>query len=330
MRTLINCVDLRALHAFVTVCETRSMTKAARVLGVTQSAVSQLIASLEREQGVSLFDRDFRPVRPNAAGRILFEQAGGLLEHAQTVTHKVRSAARTGVANLRIGCVDSFAASVGPHLVARLAERAQELSMWSGLTPILSEQLVNRELDLAICTEATLDPSRVALRPLFSEPFVAVVPKSWHETHRDQAFYQVLRDLPLLRYTGRSVIGQQVERFVTHMNYYAPRRYEFDDTDPLLSLVASGFGCAITTPMCLWQSRVHLADIAVVPLRLTQLGYRHFFILTRRAEWPDIAEAVAHESASIVREVIGPSLAAALPGLPIKTFDSYTTGLECA
>ncbi|MDB5784707.1 LysR family transcriptional regulator [Caballeronia mineralivorans] len=108
MRTSINGVDLRALQAFVAVCETKSTTEAARVLGVTQSAISQLTATLEREQAVSLFNRDFRPVRPNAAGRILFEQAGALLEHAQTVAFNVPAAAKTSVASLRIGCVDSY------------------------------------------------------------------------------------------------------------------------------------------------------------------------------------------------------------------------------
>lgn len=330
MRTSINGVDLRALQAFVAVCETKSMTEAARVLGVTQSAISQLIATLEREQGVSLFDRDFRPVRPNAAGRILFEQAGALLEHAQAVAFNVRAAAKTGVASLRIGCVDSYAATVGPHLVRRLPEKAQDISMWSGLTPALSEQLVNRELDLAICTEATLDPKRVELRPLFSECLIAVCPKNRIDSNSPPEFQQILRDLPLLRYTARSVIGQQVERFVTHMNIYAPKRYEFDDTDPILSLVAAGFGCAITSPLCLWQSRAHLDEISVVPLPQTRLGHRHFFLLTRRSEWSDVAEAVAHESIAIVRDLIAPSLRSVLPRLPARIFDSYAASLEDA
>jgi DNA-binding transcriptional LysR family regulator len=306
------------------------MTEAARVLGVTQSAISQLIATLEREQGVSLFDRDFRPVRPNAAGRILFEQAGALLEHAQAVAFNVRAAAKTGVASLRIGCVDSYAATVGPHLVRRLPEKAQDISMWSGLTPALSEQLVNRELDLAICTEATLDPKRVELRPLFSECLIAVCPKNRIDSNSPPEFQQILRDLPLLRYTARSVIGQQVERFVTHMNIYAPKRYEFDDTDPILSLVAAGFGCAITSPLCLWQSRAHLDEISVVPLPQTRLGHRHFFLLTRRSEWSDVAEAVAHESIAIVRDLIAPSLRSVLPRLPARIFDSYAASLEDA
>lgn len=328
MRTSNSAVDLRALHAFVAVCETKSMTEAARILGVSQSAVSQLIAALERDQGVSLFDRDFRPVRPNAAGRVLFEQAGDLLEHAQAVAQNVRAAAKAGVAGLRIGCVDSYAAAVGPHLVRSLSDRVQDLSLWSGLTPILSEQLANRELDLAICTEAALDPKRVALRPLFSECLVAAVPNRVIGEKKYRDIRDALSDLPLLRYTGRSVIGQQIERLITHLNIYAPRRYEFDDTDPLLSLVAAGVGCAVTSPLCLWQSRCHLADISVVPIAPTRLGHRHFFLMTRQGEWSDIAEAVAHESVKIVRDTLTPLLHAALPSLPAKIFDSYTTCFE--
>ncbi|NKE39900.1 LysR family transcriptional regulator, partial [Mycobacterium tuberculosis] len=44
-------IDLRALQAFVAVCETGSMTGAARRIGVSQSAISQAVSALEREQG---------------------------------------------------------------------------------------------------------------------------------------------------------------------------------------------------------------------------------------------------------------------------------------
>lgn len=328
MRNTFVGVDLRALQAFVAVCETRSMTEAARVLGVTQSAVSQLIAALEREQGVALFDREFRPVRPNAAGRILLEQAGGLLEHAQAVSHNVRASASAGVPSLRIGCVDSFAGSVGPHLVQRLSGRVKALSMWSGLTPMLSEQLANRELDLAVCTEATLDPRRVELRPLFSETFIAVAPKSFSAGRPPRDFHQVVRELPLLRYTGRSLIGQQVERLVKHMNFHAPNQYEFDATDPLLSLVGAGFGCAITSPLCLWQSRAHLPNVTVVPLPATRIGHRHFYILTRRSEWSAMADAVSRESVAVARDLIAPGLHAALPGAPAELFGAFADDFD--
>ena len=321
MRTLLTAVDLRALQVFVTVCETTSMTDAARVLGVTQSAISQLIKSLEREQGGPLFDRDIRPLRPNAAGRVLFEQAGALLEHAHAVAQNVRAAAKAGASRVRIGCVDSFAATVGPELVKKIADMVKDLTMWSGLTPMLSEQLVNRELDLAVCTEATLDAKRVTQRALFSESFVAVLPKSFAEAHPSLDFQGATRQLPLIRYTSRSVIAQQVERFIRHLKIDAPRKFEFDATDPLLSLVAAGLGCTITTPLCLWQSRPYLNDLVIVPLPSSRLGQRHFFLLTRTAEWSEMAEMLAEHSIETVHHLIDPALRAALPSMPANVFN---------
>ena len=59
--------DLRALETFMAVCETGSMALAAQRLGVSQSAVSQMIKVQETNYGVKLFDREVRPVRPTRA-----------------------------------------------------------------------------------------------------------------------------------------------------------------------------------------------------------------------------------------------------------------------
>jgi DNA-directed RNA polymerase specialized sigma24 family protein len=44
------------------------------------------------------------------------------------------------------------------------------------------------------------------------------------------------------------------------------RTYEFDNTDPLLSLVTAGLGFGISTPLCIWQSRHFLDQLRVLPL----------------------------------------------------------------
>ncbi|VTU39080.1 hypothetical protein H4CHR_04591 [Variovorax sp. PBS-H4] len=46
------------------------------------------------------------------------------------------------------------------------------------------------------------------------------------------------------------------------------RTCEFDTTDPLLSLVAAGLGFAVTTPMCLWQSRHFASQLRMVPFEV--------------------------------------------------------------
>ena len=166
--------DLHALAAFVTLCEAGSMAQAAQRLGVSQSAVSQLVKGLETTYGVQLLDRDVRPARPTRAGHILLDMADELLAHARSVAEHLRQRVRQDHAQIRLGCVDSFAATVGPALIRALSGSARELQLWSGLTPGLNAQLLARDLDLAICTEVPTDP-RLAQHLLFSESWVAEI-----------------------------------------------------------------------------------------------------------------------------------------------------------
>jgi molybdenum-dependent DNA-binding transcriptional regulator ModE len=65
---------LRDLHAFFTVIRSGSMAKAATELGVSQPAVSKVIADLEHALGVRLLDRSPRGVEPTVYGHALLKR----------------------------------------------------------------------------------------------------------------------------------------------------------------------------------------------------------------------------------------------------------------
>lgn len=310
--------NLCALETFMAVCEAGSMVLAAQRLGVTQSAVSQMMRVLEANYGVQLFDRDVRPARPTHAGNLLMEMAGGLLSSARAMSEELRTSVRQDHAQLRLGCVDSFAATVGPALVRGLSGSARQLQLWSGLTPGLNQQLLARELDLAICTEVPPGDGRIAERSLFSESWVAVFQRGTAPPPLAQA-----RDLkskpgvlPLIRYTQRSVIGQQIERFLRHVGVDAPRRFEFDATDPMLSLVAAGLGWAVTTPLCLWQSRAWVDQLDLLPIPGTGLSRRNFYLLCREEEWALMADDIARITRTALVHDTLPAIRARMPSLP--------------
>ncbi|MDZ4126309.1 MAG: LysR family transcriptional regulator substrate-binding protein, partial [Hydrogenophaga sp.] len=210
------------------------------------------------------------------------------------------------------------AATVGPRLIRALSGSAQQMLMWSGLTPTLTEQLRGRELDFAICTDSAIDDPRIVQRLLFSESWVAVFPKAHAVPGLTsvRALSDLPAGLPLIRYSQRSVIGQQIERFLRHIGVQAPRTYEFDATDPLLSLVASGLGWALSTPLCLLQSRQYLDDVVVMPIPTTRLGQRHFFLLSREDEWAGLDDHIARITRDVIRQDTAPAIRRAMPGLP--------------
>lgn len=308
--------DLRALHTFVTVCESGSMSIAAQRLGVSQSAVSQSVRLLENTYGAQLLDREMRPARPTRAGNILLEMAGDLLADAGQIAERLRRSVRQEHAQIRLGCVDSFAATVGPSLIRALSGSARELQLWSGLTPGLNAQLQARDLDLAVCTEVPADP-RLIQHLLFAEAWVAVFPRGVDCPPLGEAreLRQRLPPLPLIRYTLRSVIGQQIERFLRHLGLDLPQRFAFDATDPLLSVVAAGLGWAVSTPLCLWQSRAWLDQVQVVPLPRSRLGQREFHLLCRDAQWARTADEIVRLTHAALLRDVAPALRRVMPAL---------------
>lgn len=310
--------DLHALEAFVTVCEAGSVTLAAQRLGLSQSAVSQLVRSLETGWGLELLDREVRPARLTAAGRRLHALAQDLLAQARGLGEQLRSGQRQDRALIRMGCVDSFAATVGPELIRALSGSTRQILLWSGLTPMLAAQLHGREIDMAVCTDVGPDDARLNPRLLFSESWVAVFPRgpAWTAPQRPRDLAALAGELPLIRYSQRSVTGQQIERWLHHVGLRLPRRFEFDATDPLLSLVAAGLGWAISTPLCLWQSRQYLDAVTLLPLPASRLGQRDFFLLSRAGEWDGLDAAIARITRDVIRRDTAVAIRRVMPALP--------------
>jgi DNA-binding transcriptional LysR family regulator len=256
--------DWELLASWVAVMETGSVSCAARLLHISQAAVSQRIKQLESSLGTSLLDRSTRPAQPTAAGQRLLENAKDLLTRADQMVESVRNVSRAKRMVVRFGCVDSFAATVGPLLVKALASTSHQIRLWSGSASMVDELASGRQLDLAVTTSDLLLPG-VSRTPLFSERYCVVLPATC-EMSNFGSLQDLGRHMPLLRYSSRSLIGRHIDDYLLHHGDALERTCEFDATEPLLSLVASGMGFAVTTPLCLWKSRHFLPGLRILPL----------------------------------------------------------------
>jgi len=96
-----NPLSATDLAAFTAAMEAGSVHGAADALGLTASAVTKRLQSLERRTGVSLFDRSHRGLRATAAARLLYpdaKQALGALRHAQETVAQHREQASHALA----------------------------------------------------------------------------------------------------------------------------------------------------------------------------------------------------------------------------------------
>ncbi|WP_321786469.1 LysR family transcriptional regulator [Burkholderia pyrrocinia] len=257
--------DWDLLASWLAVVEAGSISDAADRLNISQAGVSQRIKALETLLDTTLLDRATRPARPTAAGQRLFEHATVLLQGADQMVESVRNVSRAKRVVVRLGCVDSFAATIGPIIIKALSGASHQIRLWSGITPALDAQLEARQLDVAVTTSGSPPALGIRKQKLFSEPYFVVLPKGF-EVDRLTTLAELSKHLQFIRYSARSVIGQHIDAYLAAHAENIERSCEFDATDPVLSLVAAGLGFAITTPLCVWQSRHYAPEIKVVPL----------------------------------------------------------------
>lgn len=96
-------IELRRLRYLVTLAMRLSYARAAEDIGITQSALSRAIQSLEREMGMRLFDRDQSGVSLTEEGQRVVEKAEGLLANAKDFEHQVKMTSRRLEGRIRFG-----------------------------------------------------------------------------------------------------------------------------------------------------------------------------------------------------------------------------------
>jgi DNA-binding transcriptional LysR family regulator len=307
-------IDLRLLQVFLAVSDSGNMTGAAQQLGLTQSAVSQSLRQLESELKVSLFTREQRPLQLTAAGNLLRERAARLLDQAHQLPHLLQEIGSTILPEIRIGLVDSIAATIGPYLIRELLQGVVHLSVYAGVAPFHADALQKRTVDFIISNDPLYDVDSLERYPIMREPFILIMPTSMAAATKGLSLDEIAAHHPLIRYSSRSHQGSQVERHLRRRAVHAPKTVEIDTSETLVAMVAAGCGWAITTPLCYWQGRAHAT--ATVPVRLPGPGFsRSVALIARAGEFAELPRKVAQQAQRILNAIILPELKRLVPWL---------------
>jgi DNA-binding transcriptional LysR family regulator len=143
---------LRDLHVLMTVARLGSMAKAAAALGVSQPAVSEVIADLENALGVRLLDRSPQGAQPTPYGAALLKRAVAAFDELRQGIRDIEYLTDAGSGEIRIGCPESVAAAFLQPIIARFEENHPRvvLDVDTVNTLNFSPRLRDRTLDLAL------------------------------------------------------------------------------------------------------------------------------------------------------------------------------------
>jgi DNA-binding transcriptional LysR family regulator len=173
-------MELRQLRYFVRLSETGSFARTAESEGVTQSAVSQQIARLEREWKVRLFRRTSKGAELTPAGRRLLRQANALVEGMSKLADHAVSVARETPGRLRLGLpAVGVSAQMISSVLGTYGERfpAVEVNTTTAWTLALIDLVAQGDLDAAFSlSDTTLFGVRSML--MLEAPAAMLVPEN--------------------------------------------------------------------------------------------------------------------------------------------------------
>lgn len=304
--------EFRALQVFVTTAEQGGMTQAAKVLGLTQSGVSQIIAGLEEAVGRQLFDRSMRPIVLTKTGQIMLRQAQKILNDLGQAFVEATESDSGELASLNIAMPESLANVLGPRLYRRKADMAKFWRITNGLMSEQRAKFNTHAADMIITEESnTSDMVDVDRYNVFTEPYVLIFPKNFSLA---QELGQHLDKSTLIRYSMRSSAGRQTEAQLSRLQLKFPNIIEFDSVVGHASAVAYGLGWGITTPLCLFQVPGIFDQVTVKPIVRGKFG-RRMTLAAREQILGNAPRIIVEECRSILSEEVFPLLIKELPWL---------------
>jgi len=310
----MNPIDLRGLEIFLAVCETGGLTSAARTLDLTQAAVSQHLAKIERELGVQLVDRSIRPQQVTPAGHYLRQRARKLFAEFDDIRAGVARYRERDIPELHIGLVESIAVALLPHLVARIKTRVGSLSITSGTTHPLMPELRDGAFDMIVTTERPDGIDGAEMMPLLTEPLLMVLPNAEEAPQDWQAVAELAARLEFVRFGRKRRLSKLIDHQFSRFGIETHGTLEFDSSFAIIDRVRQGLGWAVSTPLCIMAAGVTSKDVTLVPFpSSTPVRCVNLVWMSERGSGP--ARLVGNACRGIFEELIIPELRARAPGL---------------
>ena len=142
-------IGLRSLRSFRAILQAGSITAAARELGLSQPAVSRLLAKLERSIGFQLFQRDRGRLLPTPEALTFLEQVEHALGGIDRVGELARNISANKVGQLKLVAPPSFTEGVLPDIVAAFLQRFPDVhvTLESRSVETAKAMIATREVD---------------------------------------------------------------------------------------------------------------------------------------------------------------------------------------
>jgi DNA-binding transcriptional LysR family regulator len=237
---------LRQMEVFRAVMLTGSINAAAKMLYVSQPAVSKLVSHTETTLGLRLFERTKGRLIPTAEAQALFREVEQVYQAALSVDQFARALALGPASLLRVSCSPSLATSIVAPAIVELKRQLPGLSVdWhTTLMADMPLEVLSKAVDVAI-TSMPIEHEHLDVVPFMRGRMVCVVPPGHRLAELEPIALADLVGEPMILFRRDIPFGTMIARACQQASVELESVVDVTRADQALALVKGGLGLAI-------------------------------------------------------------------------------------
>lgn len=281
-------IDIRLL-TFITVAKTKSYTKSAEILSITQPAVSQHIKFLEEEYGVKLIKRVGKGFELTEEGIILKKYAEEIEVLYRTLDFKLKNESSI-VKTYNVGASMTIGGYVLPYILAKHKKLYKNINILLQVnnTEEILDKLSNGRLDFALI-EGDFDREKYKFKKLKDDELVlAISPKHSFAKKKEVNIEEILHGELILREKG-SGTRKVFENILSQLGYDMDKLkgyMEIGSISAIKSLIESNLGYSIISKETIKKELLY-GDIEIIPIKNVRIFREFNFVYLHKEEFTD-------------------------------------------
>ncbi|MFV5586164.1 LysR family transcriptional regulator [Acinetobacter oleivorans] len=244
------------LEIFALIAELKSFTATAEKLGISQSAVSHALKSLEQQWGINLISRSQSDIELTTTGQQLLTHVKELLSISDTLEKEVAAIHGLNEGTLRIG---SFGASSSIYLLPEILETFRqrypkiEIYIDEGEDKEVAQWLLERRIEVGFLI---MPDERFDTFPLIEDRFVALIPNQFPLAQQLYIDPAQLENCPFIMTMAGS--RYQVELILKNFNVKPDIKFYVSQILSIVSMVHNQLGVSIVSDMVITKELLSL------------------------------------------------------------------------
>lgn len=241
-------MTLLTYQVFKTVADIGSFHKAADILGLTPSAISHAISSMESELGFSVLTRSKSGITLTNYGEHLLPYVNAVLNSDESLQQVINEMNGLKTGRVKMGVFSSVCTNWLPDILRSFQEKYAGISIevFQGTYDDVAYWIKNGVVDLGFLSVSSAKD--IPIEPLYRDPLICVLPKGMKKTEEGACMdIEEMRNHQFV--TQREGTDADIQNFLKENHLNIQSKYHVVDDLSTVRLVEKGFGICLMPEM---------------------------------------------------------------------------------